>query len=341
MATKGKATLLDCGHFSINGRCDICADRAIVEAVQKRAQPRVVEVTVPDPTTAHTGVVVSPAPAIGETEPRITYHHKVEQRSDQWYQLRMGIVTASVVGMLVTIDAADPLEASCPTCGSLPGEPCISTARKASTPIKTIHGPRTEAVADLPPRYGVASGETARSLALLLAAERINGFADSTYESFDMLRGRFDEPLARDLYSKTYQPVTECGFIVRSDPGWGFSIGYSPDGLVGDEGLIEVKSRRPKIQLRTVLADEVPAENMAQIQCGLLVTGRDWCDYISYCGGMAMWPKRVYPDPAWQDAIIAATAATEQTITEMVARYTKAVEGLPATERVDYNLEIE
>lgn len=269
-----------------------------------------------------------------------TYYPDVEQRSDEWYQLRMGVVTASVVGMLVTIGAADPLEASCPACGSLSGEPCISTARKASTPIKTIHGPRTEAVADLPPRYGVADGETARSLALLLAAERINGFADSTYETFDMTRGRLDEPLARDLYSKTYEPVTECGFIVRDDPEWGFSIGYSPDGLVGDDGLIECKSRRPKIQLRTVLADEVPAENMAQIQCGLLVTGRAWCDYLSYCGGMPMWRKKVYPDPAWQQAIIAAVAATEQTIAEMVDRYKKAVEGLPATERIDYGLDI-
>lgn len=269
-----------------------------------------------------------------------TYYTDVEQRSDEWSQLRMGMVTASIIGSLVTVEAPDALAVDCPTCGAECCSPCLSANRRNPTPIKTIHGRRSVVASTLPPTYGIATGDTARSTALLLAAERITGFSDSTYESFDMLRGRFDEPLARDLYSKTYDPVTECGFIVRNDPEWGFSIGYSPDGLVGDEGLIEVKSRRPKIQLRTVLADEVPAENMAQIQCGLLVTGRAWCDYLSYCGGMAMWRKRVYPDPAWQQAIIAAVAATEQTITEMVDRYTRAVQGLPTTQRIDYNQEM-
>lgn len=269
-----------------------------------------------------------------------TYYTDLEQRSPEWFELRCGMVTASVIGALVAVEAPDPLTVHCPVCWAEEGYPCQSYARKTPTPIKSFHGPRTELAATLPPTYGVATGDTSRAITLTLAAERINGFADDSYESFDMLRGRMDEPLARDLYSKTYAPVTECGLVVRSDPEWGFSIGYSPDGLVGDDGLIECKSRRPKIQLRTVLADEVPAENMAQIQCGLLVTGRAWCDYISYCGGMAMWPKRVYPDPAWQEAIVAAVAATEQTIAEMVATYTKAVEGLPMTERIDYSLDI-
>ncbi|PFG17229.1 YqaJ-like recombinase protein [Propionicimonas paludicola] len=269
----------------------------------------------------------------------ITYHHDLEQRSPEWFELRCGMVTASVIGSLVTVEAPDPLAVFCTGCGAHPGLPCLSANRKTPTPMKGFHYCRTADAADEPPTYGIATGDTARAVTLLLAAERINGFSDDTYESFDMLRGRMDEPLARDLYSKTYEPVTECGFIVRDD--WGFSIGYSPDGLVGDDGLIEVKSRRPKIQMRTILADEVPAENMAQIQTGLLASNRAWCDYISYCGGMPMWRKRVYPDPAWQAAIIAATAATEQTIAEMVANYKQAVEGLPATERINYNLEIE
>jgi hypothetical protein len=84
--------------------------------------------------------------------------------------------------------------------------------------------------------------------------------------------------------------------MVRDD--WGFSLGYSPDGLVGDDGLIEVKCRRQKKHLQTILADEVPPENMAQLQCGLLVSGREWIDYVSYCGGMPMYVKRVYPDTA-------------------------------------------
>ena len=135
--------------------------------------------------------------------------------------------------------------------------------------------------------------------------------------------------------------MTEVGLIVRDD--WGFSIGYSPDGLVGDVGLIEIKSRRPKNHLLTILAGEsgeVPAENMAQIQCGLLVSNRSWCDYISYAGGMKLWRKRIYPDPDWQGAIVGAVAAFETAAAEMVATYTERTAGLPATERNTYDMEI-
>jgi predicted phage-related endonuclease len=114
---------------------------------------------------------------------------------------------------------------------------------------------------------------------------------------------------------------------------WGFKIGYSPDGLVGDDGLIEVKSRRAKIQLATIVADEVPLENMAQMQCGLLVSGREWIDYVSYCGGMPMYVKRVYPQEKWFDAITAAVTAFEEDVAGMIRVYTDATAGLHTTER--------
>jgi len=106
---------------------------------------------------------------------------------------------------------------------------------------------------------------------------------------------------------------------------------------VADDGLIEVKSRAPKKHLATILADEVPAENMAQLQCGLLVSGREWCDYLSYCGGMPMWRKRVHPDPAWFGAIIAAATNFEAAVADITDTYREAVAGLPATERIDYS----
>lgn len=179
-----------------------------------------------------------------------------------------------------------------------------------------------------------AANDYSRALTMTLAAERITGWTDPIYVSDDMLRGTLEEPIARDLYSRTYAPVTEVGFMIRDD--WGFPFGYSPDGLVGDDGLIEVKSRRPKKHLATILADDVPIENMAQIQAGLLVSGRQWCDYLSYCAGMPMWPKRVYPDPRWADAIVEAVAIFERNVEDMVAAYTAAVAGLPTTERIDH-----
>jgi hypothetical protein len=73
---------------------------------------------------------------------------------------------------------------------------------------------------------------------------------------------------------------------------------------------------------------------MAQLQAGLLVSGRQWIDFLSYCGGMPMWVHRVFPDQRWFDAIVTAVIQFEETAAEMVAAYQSATEGLPATERM-------
>lgn len=262
------------------------------------------------------------------------------QGSDEWLETRRGIVTASVAGRLVTTRPLTGINYMCPECDAEPESPCRSKARRDGAPIKGLHSERIEAATDddAPPIIESASGDYARALTMELTAERITGWSEVPYVNHDMLRGSLDEPVARGIYGEHYAPVTEVGFMVRDD--WGYRIGYSPDGVVGDDGLIEVKSRRPKQHLATILADEVPAENMAQIQCGLLVSGRQWCDYVSFCGGMPMWSKRVYPDKRWFDAILDAVEQFEQSAAEMVAKYEAAVAGLPMTERGTYDMEI-
>lgn len=209
----------------------------------------------------------------------------VIQGTDEWHDQRRGIVTASIVGRLIT------------------------ATRK------------------------VANNETSRATVATLVAERITGWTDPVYVSDDMLRGTEDEPRAIAEYeARAGVTVATTGFMVRDD--WGFEIGYSPDGLVGGEGLVEVKSRRAKKQLQTILEDDVPAENMAQLQCGLLVSGRAWIDYVSYCGGMPLYVKRVEPSPEWFDAIVAAVTSFELAASLMTEQYEAATAGLPATERV-------
>ncbi len=176
-----------------------------------------------------------------------------------------------------------------------------------------------------------ANNDHSRSLVALLVAERITGWTDPTCVGDDMLRGWEDEPRAVEAYGEHFAPVTTAGFMVRDD--WGFRIGYSPDGLVGDDGLIEVKPRRPKKHLQTILTGEVPSENFAQLQCGLLVSGRAWCDYVSFCGGLPLWTKRVYPDPKWQAVLVEAVQKFEDAAAEIEAAWTTATKGLPATER--------
>lgn len=243
----------------------------------------------PDSTDPTAGASVTPsdAPAAGNWLATSTFRElpDLEQGSDEWYDQRRGIVTASVVGRLVT--------------------------------ARTIK---------------LASNDESRGLAALLAAERITGYTEPTHISDDMWRGINDEPLAIDVYTEHCAPVTRIGFMVREGGGW--KLGYSPDGLVGDDGLVEVKSRRQKNHLATILSGEVPAVNMAQLQCGLLVSGREWIDYISFSGGMPLYVKRVLPDPRWFDAIVAAVDQFERTVVEMIARYDASVVGLPMTERV-------
>lgn len=179
-----------------------------------------------------------------------------------------------------------------------------------------------------------ASNDYSRRLTLTLVAERITGESEPVWVSDDMLRGQLDEPIARDVYSGHYEQATEVGFMVRDD--WGFSIGYSPDGLVGDDGLIEIKSPRAKEHLRTILADEVPDRYMAQLQAGLLVSGREWIDYVSFHGGMPLYVKRVTPSAKWAESIVDAVAAFEQQAEEMTHNYDLATRGLPSTEpRID------
>lgn len=221
-----------------------------------------------------------------EYEPTVTIHN-CEQGTSEWMDLRRGVITASVIGKLIT------------------------------------------------PTLKVADNETSRGLALTLAAERLAGFTEDTPMTSDMFRGRDCEPYARAVYSAHYQQAEEVGFVTREFDG--VTIGVSPDGLVGLDGGIEIKSPRAKTHVATILADEVPAHYMAQVQTALLVTGRDWWDWISYVSGMPLYVKRVTPDPAWFDVIEEAAHALEDRIGSIVADYQTKTRNLPATERIDFN----
>ena len=181
------------------------------------------------------------------------------------------------------------------------------------------------------PTLKTADNETSRGLTLTLAAERLTGEVEFVYPSHAMQRGTEDEPLARAVYAEHHAPVDEVGFILRTEAT--YRIGYSPDGLVSSDGLIEIKSRSPKEHIKTILSGKPPTENMAQLMVGLFVTGRDWIDYCSFSAGLPFWVTRVYPDPDWFAAIIAAAEAFERNVAEVIADYTHETKGLPMTER--------
>ncbi|MEW1813268.1 lambda exonuclease family protein [Pseudarthrobacter phenanthrenivorans] len=222
-------------------------------------------------------------------------YENLEQGTDAWLQARCGIVTASVVGQLITAKTVKP-----------------------------------------------AANDYSRALTAALVAERITGHVEPAAWSKDMERGELAEPYARDAYAE-HKGVTvdQVGFMVRTHPLFGYKLGYSPDGLVGDDGLLEIKSPRQKAHLSTILADEVPLHYMAQCQTGLLVSGREWLDFISYNAGMPLFIKRVTPDKRWQEAITEAVANFEANAAQMIAAYNKAAIRYPDTERIDFYAEME
>ena len=179
----------------------------------------------------------------------------------------------------------------------------------------------------------VANNDTSRALIETMAIERITGRVEYMHPTRDMQRGTILEPFARDLYAQHYGEVKEVGFM-RLD-GNGHALGYSPDGLIGDDGLLEIKSRTPRIQARTILDNRVPAANMAQLQAGLLVTGRAWIDYCSYSPGLPLYIKRVTPDLDWFAAISEAVEQAERNVSALVETFRDATKGMTQTDYFD------
>lgn len=186
------------------------------------------------------------------------------------------------------------------------------------------------------PTLKVADNDKTRAHLWELLAQRITGYVEPQYVSDDMLRGQEDEVRARDYYREHYSDTQTSGFVTNDE--WGFTIGYSPDDLVGDDGLIECKSRRQRFQVQTIV-ENVPdqiavADYHLQCQTGMLVTKRKWCDLVSYSGGLPLAVIRIHADPAIQEAIVAAATAFESKLAEKLAIYKTASAGLVPTERV-------
>ena len=176
-----------------------------------------------------------------------------------------------------------------------------------------------------------AMNDRSRGLCQTLIAERITGHVEPVFPNRAMARGTLLEPEARRIYAEQAgQDVDEVGFA-RLDADT-YTLGSSPDGLVGETGGIEIKSPSAKVHVATVLSGAIPDYNRAQVQAFLHVTGRDWCDFISYYPGEPLFIIRDYPDPRWQKAIVSAAEQFEETARSAVAHYEAVTHGLPATE---------
>lgn len=183
------------------------------------------------------------------------------------------------------------------------------------------------------PTGKAANNDSSRAYLHQLLAERITGTSEAGYYSDDMARGHILEPLARDFYSRHYAPVKQCGFIIKNYGD--FSIGYSPDGLVGGDGLIEIKCRLSKHHINTILQGQIPSEYVTQVQTGLAVSNREWIDYISFTPGLPFFTVRNYRDEKLIKAIEEAACEGEQKISATNEEYGNKIISLLPTEAIN------
>ena len=186
-----------------------------------------------------------------------------------------------------------------------------------------------------PSKLEYSKNDKAKSHLYELLAQRVTQYVEPSFISDDMLRGKEDELEAIRHYQENYAYVQTVGFITNDK--WGFTLGYSPDALVGDDGVIEVKGRRQKYQAETICKGEMPEDYLIQVQTGLLVSERQWCDFISYSSGMHMLVVRIEANPEVQESIVSAATAFHEMLDTMLARYQERIgdktQRLVATER--------
>lgn len=162
---------------------------------------------------------------------------------------------------------------------------------------------------------GGADSKTRRTYMLKLAGERITGKPMETFSNAHMERGKVMEEEARNYYAfLTDAEPQQVGFI-RND-----LAGASPDSLLGDDGLLEIKTALPHILGDLILSGEFPSEHRAQTQGQLWVTGRQWVDLIVYWPGMPAFIKRAHRDERYIADLAAAVTQFNAELAEMVEK---------------------
>jgi len=155
----------------------------------------------------------------------------IEQRSDAWFQARIGKVTAS-------------------------------------------------RVADVLAKTKTGYSATRDNYMAQLVCERLTGEKGESFTNAAMQHGTDTEPLARAAYESIKDVlVDEVGFVPHPTIDM---AGASPDGMVGEDGLIEIKCPNTATHIETLLNQSVPGKYNTQMQFQMACTGRKWCDFVSF-----------------------------------------------------------
>lgn len=113
-----------------------------------------------------------------------------------------------------------------------------------------------------------------------LVCERLTGTATEGFTSSAMQHGTDTEPQARAFYEmETGFDVDEIGFVPHPEIGMS---GASPDGMVGEVGLVEIKCPQPAEHIRILTGGDIKRNYLLQMQWQMACTGREWCDFVSF-----------------------------------------------------------
>ena len=146
-----------------------------------------------------------------------------------------------------------------------------------------------------------------------LLSEWALGETEDEFDTEWTERGRALEPEARDYYQfHRDAEVKTVGLIYRDADK---TVGASPDGTVGDSGLIELKCPKAHTHLRWLSLGVIPRTHAMQVQGQLWVSGREWCDFTSYHPGLPPLIVRAEPEEKFQEAF---DVAIPQFIGEML-----------------------
>lgn len=197
---------------------------------------------------------------------------------------------------------------------------CVTASRVADVIAKTKSGPAA----------------SRRNYLAQLVAERLTGEVAESYSNAAMQWGMDTEPLARAAYAfYSGQDVQEAGFVLHPSIG---DAGASPDGLVGEDGLVEIKCPNTATHIDTLLGRKVLGKYVAQIQWQLACTSRQWCDFVSFDPRMPeelrLFVERVDRDDdaiAYMSAeILSFLAEVQETVEKL-----NALNALPVTDLPD------
>jgi hypothetical protein len=232
------------------------------------------------------------------------------QYSPEYWQTRCAVPTASQFGRILSPGSVEPRF----TCVAPDGETCdIRHTSRASADKCAKKKGKEFSVVECP--VELATGHQSYINELVGQAVHFDPsfYTERQPQSRAMEEGTRREPESRRWYAMhAGLEVEEIGFCMTDDGKWG----ASPDGLVGEEGVLELKNPIPETQVKYLREGMLPSDYLMQCHGHLLVTGRKWVDFVSYVPMFPPFVIRVVPD--------ATTVKLSEALEQFWTRYTEA-----------------